>query len=171
MAMLSKELKRSVVELIKASMDQITQGVPVGDQVRGLSSELGSDECWDWGVERYAKARVGGKMVPIGAAIVGTLGTALVARHSCDNPPCINPNHLAPGSHLDNAQDKVERGRSTAGDRHPSAKLSYRDVSEIRDRYEICGYNRNNGGELASEFGVTRDHISAIMRGKYRASA
>lgn len=35
-----------------------------------------------------------------------------VVRHSCDNPPCINPEHLSAGTHGDNIMDKIERGRA-----------------------------------------------------------
>lgn len=45
----------------------------------------------------------------LGRPVVG------VSRHSCDNPPCINPEHLAEGTHADNVDDKVSRGRQRGG--------------------------------------------------------
>ena len=35
-----------------------------------------------------------------------------VVRHSCDNPRCVNPDHLEGGTQLDNIADRVARGRS-----------------------------------------------------------
>lgn len=37
----------------------------------------------------------------------------MVVRHSCDNPPCINPDHLLLGTQADNMRDKVLRGRTS----------------------------------------------------------
>lgn len=41
----------------------------------------------------------------------GPLPSEVLVLHSCDNPPCVNIDHLRPGTHAENAQDKVERGR------------------------------------------------------------
>jgi len=40
----------------------------------------------------------------------GSLGKYL-ARHKCDNPLCCNPSHLEPGTHQQNSQDIIDRGR------------------------------------------------------------
>ena len=54
------------------------------------------------------------------------------ARHTCDNPSCINPEHLICGTAADNAADKVKRGRSTRGEKSASAKLTLFDVIALR---------------------------------------
>lgn len=41
--------------------------------------------------------------------------TELPVLHSCDNPPCVNPEHLEPGTHQKNHEDKVARGRWAGG--------------------------------------------------------
>lgn len=41
-----------------------------------------------------------------------------VIMHSCDNPSCINPNHLTKGTHYDNVQDRVSKNRSAVGIRN-----------------------------------------------------
>lgn len=40
--------------------------------------------------------------------------------HKCDNPPCINPEHLFVGTMLDNHQDRNRKGRQASGDRNGS---------------------------------------------------
>jgi hypothetical protein len=56
--------------------------------------------------------------------------------HKCDNPPCVNPEHLCVGSHSDNMADMVLKGRgkgpSRPGEDNPSAKFTKKDVIEIR---------------------------------------
>ena len=47
----------------------------------------------------------------------GKIPDGHIIRHTCDNPPCINPDHLISGTMKDNSMDMVKRGRSTKGTR------------------------------------------------------
>lgn len=52
--------------------------------------------------------------------------------HTCDNPRCVNPDHLFIGTSADNLQDMKEKGRHLYGERNGHVKLTDQDVREIR---------------------------------------
>lgn len=56
----------------------------------------------------------------------------LVVMHSCDNPPCVNPKHLRPGTKMDNSRDCVNKKRNVFGERHSKSKLTESQVLNIR---------------------------------------
>lgn len=62
----------------------------------------------------------------------------LVVRHRCDNPPCVNPDHLEIGAHADNVRDRMDRGRSVyvRGDDNGKSKLTEKEVREIKKLLE-----------------------------------
>lgn len=80
--------------------------------------------------------------------------------HSCDNPPCINVDHLFLGTPAINAADKVSKGRHPQGEASHFAKLSEADVLEIRERYANGGVLQR---ELAKEFGTMQSMVSRIV--------
>lgn len=80
----------------------------------------------------------------------------LLALHTCDNPGCVNPAHLYPGTRANNNADMVARGRSNAGERNPQAKLTEVLVGEIR-RLKAAG--------------VSEGTVSDVLRGKTWRSA
>lgn len=95
---------------------------------------------------------------------VGPIPDGLDVCHHCDRPPCINPDHLFTGTATDNALDMVRKGRAryrtSPGSRHPMAKLTDKQVLEIRRRV-TAGENQH---DLAAEFGVVNTTISMIHR-------
>jgi HNH endonuclease len=78
--------------------------------------------------------------------------------HRCDNPCCVNPDHLFLGSHDDNMADMKSKGRArtAVGESHPKSRLTKEVVQEIRN-----SSNRSNVS-WAKELGVAAQSISQI---------
>lgn len=96
---------------------------------------------------------------------VGSISAGLLICHHCDNPACVNPNHLFIGSVRDNLMDCINKGRNNPmkGERHGMAKLTTQQVFEIRRLYAIGGITQQ---QLAIKFEITQGHIGAIILGK-----
>lgn len=78
--------------------------------------------------------------------------TGKIIRHSCDNPVCINPEHLLSGTPADNMRDRDSR------ERHGKAKLSIQDVREIRDLSACLKHV-----DIAQLYGVNHRTISSVV--------
>jgi len=128
----------------------------------------GPDSCWPWsgrrqrtgyGIVTIAQRKLGAHRVALGWAIGRPLVSNEVARHLvCDNPPCVNPAHLAVGSNIDNNRDKVEKGRSNRGERHGNARLTEDQVLEIR---RLADGGRAHSA-IAKDMGLSRRLVSRI---------
>ena len=123
--------------------------------------------CWEWVGSRnqkgYGLITIHNKTTKAHRLAyqtwVGPIPEGLLIRHKCDNPPCINPEHLEPGTIQDNAQDMVERGRSVrgrtralSGEQHRQSKLTEADVIRIRDLWSARTHTLK---ELSELFGVS----------------
>ena len=106
-------------------------------------------ECWEWAAARnskgYGSLCVGGKWTMAHrhayALTHGPIAKGLVVRHTCDNPPCVNPAHLLLGTYSDNMRDALERGRhGQASKTHCPLGHAYEggNVRVYRDRARYC---------------------------------
>lgn len=85
-----------------------------------------------------------------------------VVLHLCDNPSCININHLKGGTTKDNIQDCVKKKRNAFGSKNGSAKLDEDKVKIIKRKLKESISTR----DLAKEFNVTRRVIQNIKQNK-----
>lgn len=95
----------------------------------------------------------------------GEIPEGLHILHECDNPTCVNPDHLRAGTPADNIKDMMNKGRDRVrGEKHGNAKLTYKDAEDIRHKYKWrCPVNGTFG--LARQYGVAQRTIMRIIDG------
>jgi len=126
----------------------------------------GANECWPWtGAKEklgYGRFRVGGRSEYAHRVAYrlanGTIPSELVVRHKCDNPQCVNPNHLELGTQAENMADAISRQRIPHGDAR-SSKLTSKAVREILGTLTPAKV-------LAERYQVSVDYIFMIRRGE-----
>lgn len=127
------------------------------------------DKCWEWQGKTnkygYSQVKYKGKYRYVYALawfLVKGAFSKLNLLHSCDNPKCVNPNHLREGTHQDNMQDMVNRNRQAKGEKIWTSKLTTTQVMEIKTLIS----NRIPLRQIAETFGVTWFCIYDIKREK-----
>ena len=122
-----------------------------------------SSDCWDWLASEdrdgYGRFWDGEKHVRAHrfawTLFRGPIPEGKQVLHECDNPPCVNPDHLFLGTNTDNIKDMMQKGRH-------AAKLNPVKVREIRDRAA--------GGEthksISIDVGVSRPLITEVVNRK-----
>lgn len=89
----------------------------------------------------------------------------LCVLHTCDNPLCVNPDHLFLGTHEDNMTDMKEKGRAIGhkGSDHPCSKISAEQVQELLEL-------RSKGlsiKALEETFNIKKSLIWNIIKGNH----
>jgi len=144
---------------------------------RGLTAEerfakgfIKTDGCWVWklgkdkdgygifrgmiGTTTFKRAHRYSYALHTGDLLVGSH-----VLHSCDNPRCVNPEHLSSGTNADNMRDKVQKGRQKApvGEKHGHAILTERQARRIlKDPRPYV--------EIASEYNVAPSTIGSLKQ-------
>lgn len=97
----------------------------------------------------------------------GPVPKGLFVCHRCDNPRCVNPDHLWLGTNADNMADMAEKGRANheprmLGESHTRAKLTEKKVREIR-RLRREGLTLE---AIAKQYGVCFQTVSLVVNRK-----
>ena len=89
------------------------------DMCRFMKYVFKSDDCWLWiggkHAKGYGKFSMNSKFIVASRAsyilFKGAIGEGKLICHTCDNPPCVNPEHLWEGTNSENQIDSVKKGR------------------------------------------------------------
>lgn len=126
-----------------------------------------SRKCWIWNFRKnedgYGELFVDGKKQKAHRIsyqlFKGDIPKGLFVLHKCDNPSCINPDHLFLGTNADNMNDMKLKGRASrlVGSLNGRAKLTDKSVQDIRqDNRRII--------DIANDYSVSFSLISKIKR-------
>jgi hypothetical protein len=131
-------------------------------------------ECWNW----LGSLRAGYGRISLGSKKDGVVSShrfswelhnkksipdGMVVMHSCDNPKCVNPNHLNIGSHKDNTQDMIAKGRKVVvaplGNENGKAIINAEIVKAIRQ-------SNLSHAELGRQFNISSNCVRGVRTGR-----
>lgn len=92
----------------------------------------------------------------------GPVPEGLFVCHRCDVRLCCNPDHLFLGTQIDNIEDACRKGRIAKGEGSGTAKLTEKDVREIRHAHQI---GAASNVALARRYGIGETQVRRIVRG------
>lgn len=126
--------------------------------------------CWEWLASKnqdgYGKFRyesgIGSTHRISWVLTNGEIPDKLHVLHKCDNPSCVNPDHLFLGTNKDNMIDKMQKGRTAdfSGEKNPISKLTDLDVIRIRTLFNSGERTRK---ELREEYQVSKSLIKMVI--------
>lgn len=130
--------------------------------------------CWLWtgATNKSGYADMGvGRFVEKAArvsifAYKGPLGDGHDACHHCDNPPCVNPDHLFSGTRSENVRDMVRKGRCL---RRGDPRLAHGDRNGSRAKPESHPKGERHGCAILTEDRV-REIAAMVASGRTRVS-
>ena len=131
-----------------------------------------SGDCWEWTAHRtplgYGRFNTGDDFIEGAHRMAWRLSNGPIPAgteicHHCDNPPCVNPEHLFLGSHADNMGDAARKKR-LPGNRTrltPGAKITPAMAQEIRALRGTAPYR-----VIGARYGIGASQVCQIMLGR-----
>lgn len=151
--------------------------MPLGDRLMSKVIIDPVSRCWEW----QGSKRCGYGRTIVGSRADGTRRSESAHRlayltwkgeipdgyevcHECDNPSCINPDHLFLGTRADNIADRERKGRNIVkiGEEQPNAKLTKKVVKDARWERAHKGTSYQ---KLADEYGVAKSTMQNAIKG------
>lgn len=132
--------------------------------------------CWIWTQDvynyGYGKLSVGkGKQRRAHRVMYeltcGEIPKGMNVLHKCDNPRCVNPEHLFLGTQQDNVNDMMKKKRggykTFYGENHGNAKLTWEQVDKMRELWQL---KQHSQFQLADMYGITQQVVSKVVNYK-----
>lgn len=141
---------------------------PVAERIERLSIPEPNSGCSLWmgatNEHGYGYLTIAGKQVKAHRAswsvANGDIPPAMCVLHRCDNPACVNPDHLFLGTQAENVRDMLSKRRWKAPYRRRGAESHLCKLTEDQVRFIFA--SSKSSRELAVRFGIGQEHVNSI---------
>lgn len=128
-----------------------------------------TESCWVWTGNKnktgYGQYKMPGHSYRTHRAswqmAFGPIPKGMQVLHHCDNPSCVNPDHLFLGTHKDNMADCAAKGRivlpNQVGENHSGHKLTEEEVRQIKGLLNQCSH-----AQISKMYGISRSVVTRI---------